>query len=209
MKSYNPNYFDKHFFAGAKGSKRNADSPHYLSMAQAVFGQYRDRARTFLMTGDGRGYTAQHLLNMGATIDAFDISEWAVAHRVFKRLYRYNVVDLVKERRNWNIVVCDRVLAYLQIGMVPQALAGLRKVANERLVLAIICADHASLKIRRGGMPGRLTWKPKHWWLAQCRRAGLRVHAYFKSIRAWSGAQDQQRARGIRHSVAQHRKPVS
>ena len=180
---FDPKWFDESFYRGSKGSKRDVVSPFYHFFVGRVLSTYKDKSyegMKLLDIGCGMGLRTSIYRNHKIDAHGFDVSEWAKKNSILppKRHTCGDArrVDEFFEKDFFDLVVPERVMAYLPKEDAEATVQKLTSLTKKDIIFSIICADHLSEARVKGGQPGRINIAPKSFWLKCFEKAGLEIN---------------------------------
>jgi len=179
VKRFDDGYFDEKFFSASedpeKGAMRGKLSPHDVFFINKVLEIFPEKSLTFFDVGGGLGWRAKLLFERGRDVEYCDISKFAIENSVFNG--KGFVHDITKKfpPKKYDIVICNRVLGYLEESGIKRALRNLKEIFEKYLILSVVTADHRDKWIRSVALQSRKRLLSKKFYLDLFRELGLRI----------------------------------
>lgn len=170
QQDFKADYFDEDFYrcnTGTKGlHRRDVNHDVYKWFSERVHDCLKDTdCKTMLDIGAGIGIrTTNHIAN-GYDAYPCDVSTWACQNSVLPdKHYIADVRDLDRIKRNFDVVIAERVLGYIPKEDSFKALKEVVSKARKFVFLSIICSDHRDQQIPITAKPGRINIQPRKFW---------------------------------------------
>ena len=174
-------YFDKDFFWShksipPKGATRGIESPHDRYWVNAVLEVFGGKNYSFLDVGCGLGWVIKILRERNETAFGVDISSYAIENSCMPDYVRLGNVVTLKSHEIYDVVLCNRVLCYLDNEAdAVTALKNLKNLADKYLIVAVSASDHKGPGNAERAMKSRKKLFPKSKWMEWFEKAGLAI----------------------------------